>query len=75
MMPDISGVLDRMKNLQRFEVSAQLPDTFDFRGKVPYDMKIRDDEITVVIWAVSLEEAVDRVNRFLDDWSGLGDPL
>jgi hypothetical protein len=66
---DISNVMDRMKNLQRFEICSQLPDTFEFRGKAPYDFKISDGDITVVIWAVSLEEAVDRVNEFLGDWS------
>lgn len=66
---DISTVMDRMKNLQRFEISSQLPDTFEFRGKAPYDFKISDGDITVVIWAVGLEEAVDRVNEFLESWS------
>ena len=66
---DISGVMDRMKNLQRFEISSQLPDTFEFRGQAPYDFKISDGDITVTVWAISLEEAVNRVNEFLESWS------
>ena len=67
---DITDVLHRMRNLQRFEISQQIPDGFEFRGVLPYDVKIRDDEITVIVWAVDFNEAVDRVGRFLDEWSG-----
>ena len=66
---DISEVMNRMKNLQRFEISRQLPDTFEFRGKAPYDFRIQNEEITVFIWAVDLEEADLRVNEFVESWS------
>jgi hypothetical protein len=66
---DIGTVVHRMKNLQRFEISKQLPDTFEFRGQAPYDFKIQHEEITVTVWAVDLEEAVTRVNDFVESWS------
>lgn len=65
-MTTIDSVMHRIKNLQEFEVQVTKPDHFEFRGAVPFDMKIYGDQMFITVWAVTLEEAIDRVNRYLD---------
>ena len=57
-------LIDRAKNLQEFTVCVNIPHDFKFNGTVPFDINIRDDEIEAKVWAVDFEEAVNR----LDEW-------
>ena len=56
--------INRAKQLQEFTVCVNVPDDFRFNGTVPFDMKIVNNEIEAKVWAVNFEEAVDR----LDEW-------
>jgi hypothetical protein len=56
--------ITRAKNLQEFTVCVDVPDDFKFNGVVPFDMNIVDNEIEAKVWAVDFEEAVNR----LDEW-------
>ena len=56
--------INRAKQLQEFTVCVNVPDDFRFNGAVPFDMKIVNNEIEAKVWAVDFEEAVDR----LDEW-------
>ena len=56
--------INRAKNLQEFTVCVNVPYDFKFNGVVPFDINIRDDEIEAKVWAVDFEEAVNR----LDEW-------
>jgi|688.fasta_scaffold464497_2 hypothetical protein len=62
----VDEVIHRMKNLQRFEIVAALPDEFEFRGVVPFDIHVRDGIITGRVWAVTLTEAQQRFNEYLN---------
>jgi hypothetical protein len=62
---DILTVLDRIKALQEFEVKTTLPEDFRFNGRVPFDMEIVGDEVTIKVLALTLEEAMMRVDLFL----------
>jgi hypothetical protein len=62
---DILTVLDRIKALQEFEVKTTLPEDFRFNGRVPFDMQIVGDEVTIKVLALTLEEAMMRVDLFL----------
>ena len=62
---DILTVLDRIKALQEFEVKTTLPEDFRFKGRVPFDMVIVGDEVTIKVLALTLEEAMMRVDSFL----------
>jgi hypothetical protein len=56
--------ISRAKNLQEFTVCVDVPDDFKFNGTVPFDMNIVNNEIEAKVWAVDFEEAVNR----LDEW-------
>jgi hypothetical protein len=56
--------ISRAKNLQEFTVCVDVPDDFKFNGIVPFDMNIINNEIEAKVWAVDFEEAVNR----LDEW-------
>ena len=62
---DVIDVINRVKALQEFEVKTTIPDGFRFRGKVPFDMEIDGDDVTVKVYALTLEEAINRVDMFL----------
>jgi hypothetical protein len=56
--------INRAKNLQEFTVCVNVPHDFRFNGVIPFDINIRDDELEAKVWAVDFEEAVNR----LDEW-------
>ena len=62
---NILTVMDRIKALQEFEVKTTLPEDFRFNGRVPFDMQIKDGEATIKVLALTLEEAMMRVDSFL----------
>jgi hypothetical protein len=70
---DILAVMNRIKALQEFEVKTTLPEDFRFKGRVPFDMHIVDNEATIKVLALDLEEAMMRVDSFLFEDDGEGD--
>jgi len=68
-MTQVKDIIDRIKNLQEFSVTTDLPETFEFRGAVPYDTVINGDKITLKIHAVTLEEATDKAMKYLGEQS------
>jgi hypothetical protein len=62
-------LIDRAKQLKKFRIVVPVPETFEFRGRVPYDISIADEIMTVTVHAVNLKEAQSRVNKFLQEWS------
>ena len=61
-----TNLINRAMNLQEFTVTTDLPENFRFTGKVPYDIVITDDKITLKIHAVNLQEATDRAMEYLE---------
>jgi hypothetical protein len=62
----VEDVIYRMKNLQRFQIVTKLPDEFEFNGPLPFDIHLRDGVVTARVWAVTLEEAQQRVNDYFN---------
>lgn len=62
---DITDVINRVKALQEFEVKTTLPEGFRFNGKVPFDMFIDGEDVTIKVLALTLDEAIQRVDMFL----------
>ena len=62
---NILTVMDRIKALQEFEVKTTLPEDFRFNGRVPFDMQIIDGEATIKVLALTIDEAMMRVDSFL----------
>ena len=63
---DAKDVINRAKNLREFEVQCNLPETFQFTGTVPFDMKITGDQVQVTVLAKSFEEATARAMEYLN---------
>jgi len=62
---DMKQVMERIKNLQEFEVWVDLPDNFAFRGKSPFDIYITNNNVALVkVIASSMEEALQKANDF-----------
>lgn len=64
-MVDVMKILDRVKALQEFEVTAEVPNEFRLYGAVPFDFKIENKVMTAKILAASLDEAMYRMDCFL----------
>lgn len=62
-----TNLIFRAKHLQEFTVTTELPDDFAFRGTIPFDMQITGSILEARVWAVDFEEAVDRLNQFLQN--------
>jgi hypothetical protein len=58
--------ISRAKNLQEFTICTDVPDNFRFNGVVPFDINITNGEIEAKVWAVDFEEAVDRLNEWIE---------
>jgi hypothetical protein len=64
-MKDINQVMNRIKNLQEFEVCIDIPDEFIFSGTMPFDMIIdRDQSARVLVVAETQQEAEQKVEHF-----------
>lgn len=62
---DIKQVMDRIKSLEEFEVWIDLPDTFEFRGRSPFDIYITNNNVALVkVVAASAEEALKKAHDF-----------
>jgi hypothetical protein len=61
---DFVNLMEKIKSLQEYEVQYVIPEDFDFYGVVPFDMKISSGIAYVRLVAPSLEEAVNRVEKY-----------
>ena len=61
-----NDLIFRAKNLQEFIVETDVPQDFRFNGVVPFDMTIEDNIIGAKVFAVDFNEAVKRLNEFLE---------
>lgn len=62
-----TNLIFRAKNLQEFTVTTELPDDFTFRGVIPFDMQITGTILEAKVWAIDFDEAVHRLNEFLQN--------
>ena len=58
-------VINRISNLQEFEVQVTMPKTFRFNGSVPFNMDILGNQAFVTVLAESIEEATQRANDYI----------
>jgi hypothetical protein len=61
-----NNLIFRAKHLEEFVVTTDVPEDFRFNGVVPFDMSIVDNQIEAKVWAVDFNEAVTRLNEFLE---------
>ena len=58
--------INRAKLLNEFTITTDVPASFKFNGLIPFDLKITEDQLEAKVWAVDFEEAVQRLNDFLE---------
>ena len=62
-----NDLINRARNLKKFEVKRMLKDGILFNGPVPFDIKGRDDCYWIYAYAVTQEEAEAQVDAWLID--------
>ena len=62
-----TNLIFRAKNLQEFTVTTEVPNGVRFNGVVPFDINITGTMLEARVWAVDFNEAVDRLNKFLQN--------
>jgi hypothetical protein len=65
-MTDVAQFINRMKTLEEFTVTTEVPEDFRFNGVIPYDINISNGYINAKVWAISFDEAVTRFNEFME---------
>ena len=65
MTTEVDKVLLRVKNLKEFKIQTDIPEPFELRGVVPYDMKISEGVGTFTVYAETLEEAKTKIDTYL----------
>ena len=61
-----NNLIHRAKNLQEFVVETDVPEDFRFNGEIPFDMHIKDSIISAKVMALDFNEAVARLDNFLE---------
>ena len=61
-----NNLISRARNLQEFTVTTDVPEDFRFNGVIPFDMEIKEGVIYAKVWAVEFNEAVSRLDTFLE---------
>jgi hypothetical protein len=62
-----NDLINRAKNLKKFEVKRMLEDGILFNGPVPFDIRGKDDCYWIYAYAVTQEEAEAQVDAWLSD--------
>jgi hypothetical protein len=62
-----NDLINRAKNLKKFEVKRLLENGILFDGTIPFDIKGRDDCYWIYAYAVTQEEAEVQVDTWLKD--------
>lgn len=62
-----TNLIFRAKHLQEFTVTTELPEGFAFQGVVPFDIQITGTALEARIWAIDFDEAVQRLDEFLQN--------
>ena len=61
-----NNLIFRAKHLQEFVVTTSVPEDFRFNGVVPFDMEIKEEEISAKVFAVDFNEAVNTFDKWLE---------
>ena len=62
-----TNLIFRARNLQEFTVTTEVPNGVRFNGVIPFDINITGTMLEARVWAVDFDEAVHRLNEFLQN--------
>jgi len=65
-MDIVDALINRVKNLNEYTVTTEVPDDFRFNGVIPFDIKINDGTIFAKVWAVDFDEATKVFDQYLE---------
>jgi hypothetical protein len=63
---EFDAVMNRIRNLEKYEIQINVPEEFEFNGPVPFDMEIAGGVAWVKVIAESMEEAQFKVNEYFE---------
>lgn len=66
MSDTINDIVYRMKNLKEFTINVDVPEGLQLHGVVPYDLSISGNKGKFKIYALSKEEAEQKIQEYLD---------
>lgn len=66
MAETIQKIMDRIKNLNEFIITKDIPEGFRFNGTVPFDIKIKDNQATFKVYALDINEADKKIVNYLE---------
>jgi hypothetical protein len=61
-----NDLIFRAKNLQKYVIETDVPEDFRFNGIIPFDMEIKNNVISAVVWAIDFNEAVKKLDEYLE---------
>jgi hypothetical protein len=59
--------INRAKHLKEFIVETEVPDDFKFNGLIPFDMEIKNNIITAKVFALTFNEAAEKLDKYLEN--------
>ena len=65
MKVDVTKILDKIKNLEYYDVTIELYQPIPFNGVVPFDINIKGDIATFKVLAEDYVQAEEKVMDFL----------
>lgn len=66
MSQTINQVMNRIKNLREFTITVDIPEGIRLSGVVPFDTSISENKGTFKVYALTEEEATQKVSEFLN---------
>jgi hypothetical protein len=65
-MTDAIDVINRIKRLHKYEVTAKITGNLNFSKQIPYDFKIDRGVATIYVYAETHEEANQKAMEFIN---------
>lgn len=65
-MTEVTEIINRIKRLQRYEVTVKITGNLNFSKTIPYDFKIDRGIATIYVYAASHEEANQQAMEFIN---------
>lgn len=62
----INEIVHRMKNLREYIINVDIPEGLQLNGIIPYDININGNKGRFKIYAVSKEEAEQKINEYIE---------
>ena len=56
----------RAKHLHEFTITTTVPKNLKFNGHIPFDISVKDDILSAIVYAVDFDEATTILNNYLE---------